>query len=93
MGSGSSSLLGKWFGPCYGCSLEARANEKHCWEDQMRDAKFQMIGAMPEEQMAALTVGEPIVDLATKYALSSSCLFYAAKGAPSTEEQQGAATC
>lgn len=48
----------------------------------MRDAKFQMIGAMPEEQMAALTVGEPIVDLATKYALSSSCLFYAAKGPP-----------
>lgn len=56
MGSGSSSLLGKWFGPHHGCSLEARANEKHCWEDQMRDAKLQMIGAMPGEQMAALTV-------------------------------------
>lgn len=42
-----------------------------------------MIGAMPVEQMAALIVGEPMVDLATKYVLSSSCLFYAvAKGLP-----------
>lgn len=26
-----------------------------------RDAKFQMIGAMPGEQMAALTLGEPVL--------------------------------
>lgn len=31
---------------------------------------------MPGEQMATLTVREPIIDLSTKYALSGSCLFY-----------------
>lgn len=33
---------------------------------------------MPGEQMATLTIREPIIDLSTKYALSSACLFCAA---------------
>lgn len=28
--------VGQVVWPSHGCSLEARANEKHCWKDQMR---------------------------------------------------------
>lgn len=60
MGSGSSSVLGKWFGPVTAAPWRPELMRSIAGRTK-GDAKFQTIGTSPGEQMAALTLGEPML--------------------------------